>query len=77
MEGVNFIDTEGADVLMAIAQAGIDHGIDLHLARVKPQVIDVLERDGFFGLVDRSHVHDNIDAAVAMHQTLHPTAPPG
>ena len=77
MEGVNFIDTEGADVLMAIAQAGIDHGIDLHLARVKAQVIDVLERDGFFDLVDRSHVHDNIEAAVAMHQTLHPTAPPG
>ena len=77
MEGVNFIDTEGADILTAIAQAGIDHGIDLHLARVKPQVIDVLERDGFFDLVDRSHVHDNIEAAVAMHQTLHPSAPPG
>ena len=77
MEGVNFIDTEGADVLMSIARAGIDHGIDLHLARVKSQVIDVLERDGFFDLVDRSHIHDNIDAAVAMHQTLHPTAPPG
>jgi len=72
MEGVNFIDTEGADVLISIARAGIDHGIDLHLARVKPQVIDVLERDGFFGLVDRSHVHDNIDAAVAFHMELHP-----
>ena len=68
MEGVNFIDTEGADVLMSIARAGID----LHLARVKPQVIDVLERDGFFDLVDRSHVHDNIDAAVALHTELHP-----
>ena len=77
MEGVNFIDTEGADVLMAIAQAGIDQGIDLHLARVKAQVVDVLERDGFFDLVDRSHVHDNIEAAVAMHQTLHPAAPSG
>jgi len=72
MEGVNFIDTEGADVLTAIAQAAIDHGIDLHLAREKSQVIDVLERDGFFGLVDRSHVHDNIDAAVAYHMELHP-----
>ncbi len=76
MEGVNFIDTEGADVLMAIAQAGIDQGIDLHLARVKPQVIDVLERDGFFDLVDRSHVHDNIEAAVALHQSLHPDVTP-
>ena len=77
MEGVNFIDTEGADVLMAIAQAGIDNDIDLHLARVKPQVIDVLERDCFFDLVDRDHVHDNIEDAAAKHEELHPAAPTG
>ena len=75
MEGVNFIDAEGADVLIAIAQAGIDHDIDLHLARVKPQVLEVLERDGFFELVDRDRVHDNIDAAVQRHATLHPRRP--
>ncbi len=75
MEGVNFIDSEGADVLIAIAQAGIDHDIDLHLARVKSQVIDVLERDGFFELVDRGHVHDNIEAAVEAHALLHPRRP--
>ena len=75
MEGVNFIDTEGADVLMTIAQAGLDHGIDLHLARVKPQVVNVLDRDGFFELVSRDRVHDNIDAAVAMHLARHPQRP--
>ncbi len=75
MEGVNFIDAEGADVLIAIAQAGIDHDIDLHLARVKSQVLEVLERDGFFELVDRDRVHDNIDAAVQRHATLHPRRP--
>ncbi len=77
MEGVNFIDTEGADVLMAIARAGIDHRIDLHLARVKPQVAEVLERDGFFDLVSRDHVHDNIDAAVRVHESLHPAETAG
>ena len=75
MEGVNFIDTEGADVLMAVAQAGIDKQIDLHLARVKPRVLEVLERDGFFELVDRDHVHDSIDAAVRFHESLHPARP--
>ncbi len=75
MEGVNFIDSEGADVLIAIAQAGIDHDIDLFLARVKPQVIDVLERDGFFELVDPDHIHDNIEAAVEAHAGLHPSRP--
>ncbi len=71
MEGVNFIDTEGSDVLVAIAQAGIDHDIELYLARVKPQVVDVLQRDGLFELVDRDHVHDNIEAAVQAHAARH------
>jgi len=72
MEGVNFIDTEGADVLKAIADAAHDLNLDLHLARVKPQVLEVLERDGFFDLTSRTHVHDNIAAAVEFHTTLHP-----
>ena len=46
LEGVNFIDTEGADSIKKIAQAGKDLNIDLHLARVKPQEIEVLDRDG-------------------------------
>jgi anti-anti-sigma factor len=75
MEGVNFIDTEGADTLKAIAAAGRELGIDLHLARVKPQVLEVLERDGFFDVANRAHVHDNIAAAVALHTALHPLSP--
>ena len=72
MEGVNFIDTEGADVLKAIARAGTDHDIDLHLARAKPQVVQVLERSGFFDLVSRDHIHDDIAAAVRLHTQRHP-----
>ncbi len=72
MEGVNFIDTEGADVLKAIARAGTDHDIDLHLARAKPQVVQVLERSGFFDLVSRDHIHDDIEAAVRLHTQRHP-----
>ncbi len=72
MEGVNFIDTEGADVLKAIARAGADRSIDLYLARVKPQVVEVLERDGFFELVSRDHVSDDIAAAV---ETSRPASP--
>ena len=74
MEGVNFIDTEGADVLKAIARAGTDRSIDLYLARVKPQVVEVLERDGFFDLVSRDHVSDDIAAAVRLHAQRHPAA---
>jgi len=72
MEGVNFIDTEGADTLMKIALAGKDQNIDLHLARVKPQVLEVLQRDGVVDLIGAEHIHDDIAAAVELHLSRHP-----
>jgi SulP family sulfate permease len=69
MEGVDYIDTEGADVVKEIAQAGRDLNIDLHLARVKPQVLDVLERDGAIDVIGADHVHDDIEQAVEFHQS--------
>ena len=67
MEGVNYIDAEGADVVRKIAEAGRDRGIDLHLARVKPQVLDVLERDGAIDVVGADQVHADIAHAVQRH----------
>ena len=72
MEGVNFIDTEGADTIKEIAEAGEQQGIDLHLARVKTQVIDVLERDGVFDVMPREHIHTDIASAVRMHVARNP-----
>ena len=71
MEGVNFIDTEGADIIMKIAQAGKDLGIDLHLARLKPQVLEVLQRDGVIDQIGAEHIHDDIAAAVELHLSRH------
>jgi len=76
MEGVNFIDTEGADALKKITQAGLDLGIDLHLARVKPQVLDVLQRDGVVDLIGSEHIHDDIAAGVKMHLSKYPADAP-
>jgi len=75
MEGVNFIDTEGADTIKEIAKAGQQHDIDLHLARVKAQVIDVLERDGVLDVMPREHIHADIASAVKMHMTKNPPPP--
>ena len=72
MEGVNFIDTEGADALTKIARAGQSHGLDLHLARVKPQVMEVLKKDGVVDLIGRDRIHDDIAAAVATHLRKYP-----
>jgi anti-anti-sigma factor len=72
MEGVNFIDAEGADLLAKAAKVGRNLGIDMHLARVKPQVLEVLERDGVVGLITPEHIHDDIAAAVELHLSRHP-----
>jgi len=72
MEGVNFIDAEGADILFKIVQAGKDLGIDLHIARVKPQVLDVLDRDDVIDLIGTEHIHDDIAAAVELHLSRYP-----
>ena len=72
MEGVNFIDAEGADTIKDITQAGYDLNIDFHIARVKPQVMEVLQRDGVIDLIGAEHIHDDIAAAVALHLSRYP-----
>jgi len=73
MEGVNFIDTEGADMLKKIAQAGLTHGIDLHLSRLKPQVSEILQKDGVIDLIGSEHIHNSVAAAVVTHLKKYPT----
>jgi len=72
MEGVNYTDTEGVDVVRKIAEAGRAREIDLHLARVKSQVLDVLRRDGLFEVIPVGQVHADIADAVAYHQARNP-----
>ncbi len=73
MEGVNFIDAEGADMVKKIAQSGSAYGVDLHLSRVKPQVMDILQRDGVIDIIGADHIHDGVSAAVAMHLKKYPS----
>lgn len=44
----------------------------MRLARVKPQVLDVLELDGAIDVIGADRVHDDIEAAVDLHMSLHP-----
>ncbi len=64
MEGVNFIDVEGADTLGEVARGGKLNDIDFRLVRVKPQVLEVLKKEGVFELIGPDHIHDNIAEAV-------------
>lgn len=72
MEGVDFIDVEGADAMKEIAEMSRDQGIDLHLARVKADVLAVLERDGVVDLIGAGHIHPNVAAAVRAYHDAHP-----
>lgn len=64
LEGVNFIDSQGAAKLTEIAELASAEGISLRLARVKPSVWTVLRADGLIGKIGEDHVHGNVHRAV-------------
>jgi sulfate permease, SulP family len=72
MEGVNFIDIEGADMLKKIARAGKEHGVNLHLTSLKPRVMKILQQDGVVDLLGTDHTHDSLPSAVAVHLKKNP-----
>jgi sulfate permease, SulP family len=64
LEGVNFVDSQGAAKLTELHRLAESDGIVLRLARVKPQVRTVLEADGIVDLVGAHHIHGNVYRAV-------------
>ena len=67
LEGVNFIDSQGAAKMTEIHELTNADGVALRLARVKPQVLAVLEADGIIDLIGADHVHGNVHLAVEAH----------
>jgi SulP family sulfate permease len=64
LEGVNFIDSQGAAKVTEIHELTEADGVTLRLARVKPQVLAVLEADGIIDRIGADHVHGNVHRAV-------------
>ena len=64
LEGVNFIDSQGAEQLTTIHELVASHDATLRLARVKPPVLAVLHADGFTELLGADHIHGNVHRAV-------------
>jgi sulfate permease, SulP family len=64
LEAVPFIDSQGAEQLAQIHEFVRAWRASLRLARVKPQVLAVLERDGVIDQIGPDHVHGNIHRAV-------------
>jgi sulfate permease, SulP family len=64
LEGVNFIDSQGAEQLAAIHELMESNGVTLRLARVKPNVLAVLRADGFVTRLGADRIHRNVHRAV-------------
>jgi anti-anti-sigma factor len=64
MESVNYLDLEGSDMLNEIASNMKSAGIEIHLARVKHEIMEMLEKDGIARTIGRDHIHNKVIEAV-------------
>ena len=64
LEGVNFIDSQGAGQLAAIHELLESDAVALRLARVKPSVLAVLRADGLVERLGADRIHGNVHRAV-------------
>ncbi len=64
LEGVDFVDSQGAAKLAEIHEVAQVEGVTLRLARVKPPVRTMLETDGTIATLGADHVHGNVHRAV-------------
>jgi sulfate permease, SulP family len=64
LEGVNFVDSQGAAKLTEIHELTEADGVTLRLARVKPHVHAVLQADGIIDRIGTDHIHGNVHRAV-------------
>jgi MFS superfamily sulfate permease-like transporter len=66
MEGVNYLDLEGSDMLNEITKDMKSVGVEIHLARVKHEVMEMLKKDGVDQTIGRDHIHTKVVDAVQL-----------
>ena len=64
LEGVNFVDSQGAAKMSDLHELTEANDVELRLARVKPDVFDVLAADGVIERIGRDRIHGNVHRAV-------------
>jgi len=63
-EGVDFIDSQGSEKIREIFELATTAGAELRLARVKPEVLDLLRRDGVVDAMGEDKFYGNVYNAV-------------
>jgi high affinity sulfate transporter 1 len=64
LEGVDFIDSQGASKLTELHELTEASDVSFRLARVKPHVLAVLRADGIVERIGADHIHGNVHRAV-------------
>jgi SulP family sulfate permease len=64
-EGVNFIDSQGTEAIATLLNMAEPAGIGVRLARVKPPVLRMLDRDGIVDRLGADNIAGNVYEAVA------------
>jgi sulfate permease, SulP family len=64
LEGADFVDSQGSAALREIHEFLARRGVGFQLARVKPQVRDVVEADGVLDYLGPNHVHATLKGAI-------------
>ena len=72
LEGVNFVDSQGAAKVTEIHELAEAGGVTLRLERLKPQVRAVLEADGVVDRIGATHIHGNVHRAVEAQLSAEP-----
>jgi sulfate permease, SulP family len=75
LAGVTFVDSQGAAKIGELRGLADAEGVDLRLARLKPDVAEVLAADGVIDLIGPDRIHGRVQGAVAAAQAAH--ADPG
>ena len=74
---IPFVDSQGSASLGEMVELARNNGIRVRLARVKPAVLGVLERDGVLDVLGEDHVHDDVHQAVEIQRHIDRSTPPG
>ncbi len=74
MEGVNFIDSQGASKMTELLELSEAEQVTLHLARLKPDVRAVLQADGTIDRIGDTRIHGNVHRAVEAGLASHADA---
>jgi SulP family sulfate permease len=63
-EGIHFIDSQGSAKIREIVELAERDGVALRLARLKPEVSSVLQRDGVLEIIGADRIHETVVSAV-------------